>query len=118
MNETVLLASLTGGVSPIGPLEIMAQCWGPWLCWILPIVGALLMPLNTPSKTKPKQRSAATHHAQSNIHPAAPRADELINELIKPISKGVWSTCSVCGTRVKAGNMAKHMVKVHPRTVG
>jgi len=45
MNETVLLVSLTGGVSPIEPLEIIAQYWGPWLCWILPIVGALLMPL-------------------------------------------------------------------------
>jgi len=44
--------------------------------------------------------------------------DELLNELMKPISKGVWSTCTVCGSRVKAGNMAKHMAKVHPRTVG
>jgi hypothetical protein len=44
--------------------------------------------------------------------------DELINELMKQISKGVWSTCTVCGARVKAGNMAKHMAKVHPRTVG
>lgn len=44
--------------------------------------------------------------------------DELINELMKPTSKGVWSTCTVCGARVKAGNMAKHMAKVHPRTVG
>ena len=44
--------------------------------------------------------------------------DELLNELMKPISKGVWSTCTVCGSRVKAGNMAKHMAKVHPRTIG
>ena len=44
--------------------------------------------------------------------------DELINELMKPISKSVWSTCTVCRARVKAGNMAKHMAKVHPRTVG
>jgi len=44
--------------------------------------------------------------------------DELINELMKPISKGVWATCTVCGARVKAGNMAKHMAKVHSRTVG
>ena len=27
MNETVLLVSLTGGVSPIEPLEIIAQYW-------------------------------------------------------------------------------------------
>jgi hypothetical protein len=44
--------------------------------------------------------------------------DELINELMKPTSKGVWSTCMVCGARVKAGNMAKHMAKVHPRAFG
>jgi hypothetical protein len=43
--------------------------------------------------------------------------DELIKELMKPTSKGVWSTCTVCGSRVKAGNMARHMAKVHPRTV-
>ena len=44
--------------------------------------------------------------------------DELINMLIRPASKGVWSTCTVCGARVKAGNLARHMAKVHPKTVG
>ena len=44
--------------------------------------------------------------------------DELINELIRPTSKSVWSTCMVCGARVKAGNLARHMAKVHPKTVG
>jgi hypothetical protein len=44
--------------------------------------------------------------------------DELMNELMRPPSKGVWSTCKVCGVRVKAGNMARHMAKVPPRTVG
>jgi len=44
--------------------------------------------------------------------------DELMNELMRPGSKGVWSTCTVCEVRVKAGNMARHVVKVHPRTVG
>jgi hypothetical protein len=44
--------------------------------------------------------------------------NELINELMKPISKGVLSTCTVCGARVKARNMVKHMAKVHPRAVG
>jgi len=39
--------------------------------------------------------------------------DELINELMKPISKDVWSSCTLCGARVKAGNMARHMAKVH-----
>jgi len=45
-------------------------------------------------------------------------ADELINTLLKPASKDVWSTCTVCGARVKAGNLARHMVEVHPKTVG
>jgi hypothetical protein len=44
--------------------------------------------------------------------------DELINELMKPTLKGVWSMCTVCGARIKAGNMAKHMAKVHSRVVG
>ena len=43
--------------------------------------------------------------------------DELMNELMRPSSKGVWSTCVVCGARVKAGNMARHMARVHPRAV-
>ena len=44
--------------------------------------------------------------------------DEFINELMRPASKGVWLTCTVCGARVKAGNLARHMVKVHPKVVG
>ena len=43
--------------------------------------------------------------------------DELINEFMKPVSNGVWSTCTLCGVRVKAGNMVKHMVRVHPKTI-
>ena len=43
--------------------------------------------------------------------------DELINGLMRPTSKGVWSTCTVCGARVKAGNLSGHMAKVHPKAV-
>jgi hypothetical protein len=43
--------------------------------------------------------------------------DELINELMKSISKGIWSTCKVCGGRVKAVNLVKHMAKVYQRVV-
>ena len=43
--------------------------------------------------------------------------DEFINELMRPASKGVWSTCTVCGARVKADNMPKHMANVHPKTI-
>ncbi|MHA1711123.1 MAG: hypothetical protein ACTSUS_03515 [Candidatus Freyarchaeota archaeon] len=40
--------------------------------------------------------------------------DELINELLTANSRDVWLTCSLCGARIKAGNMPKHMAKVHP----
>ncbi len=43
--------------------------------------------------------------------------DELMNELMKPTSKGVWSTCTLCEVRVKAGNMVNHMSRVHPKTI-
>ena len=43
--------------------------------------------------------------------------DELINELMKPTSKGIWSTCTMCGARVKAGNMVNHMSRVHPKSI-
>jgi hypothetical protein len=42
--------------------------------------------------------------------------DQLINEFLTEALKGAWSTCSLCGTRIKAENMPKHMAKVHPRT--
>jgi hypothetical protein len=44
--------------------------------------------------------------------------DEFINELMRPVSKGVWSTCTVCGARAKAGNLARHMAKVPLKAVG
>ena len=44
--------------------------------------------------------------------------DELINELMTTTLKSVWLTCNLCGARIKAGNMPKHMAKVHPKTAG
>jgi len=41
---------------------------------------------------------------------------ELISELMMSTSKGVWLTCCLCGAKVKAGNMPKHMARVHPKT--
>jgi hypothetical protein len=43
--------------------------------------------------------------------------DELVNELMKPTSMGVWSTCTLCGVRVKAGNMVNHMSRVRPKSI-
>jgi len=42
--------------------------------------------------------------------------DKLINELLTTALKGAWLTCNICGARIKAINMSKHMAKVHPRT--
>jgi hypothetical protein len=44
--------------------------------------------------------------------------DELMNMLLKPASKGLWSKCTVCGAKVKVENLARHMAKMHPKTVG
>jgi hypothetical protein len=43
--------------------------------------------------------------------------DGLINMLMKPTLKGVWSTCALCGVRVKAGNMVNHIARDHPKTI-
>lgn len=40
-----------------------------------------------------------------------------VDELIKPTSKGIWSTCTMCGARVKAGNMVNHVSRVHPKSI-
>lgn len=39
--------------------------------------------------------------------------DEFLNELVA--TSGGWLTCSVCGVKIKAENMANHMAKVHSR---
>lgn len=44
--------------------------------------------------------------------------DDLINELMTHTSKIVWMTCNLRGARVKAGNIPRHMAKVHPKTIG
>lgn len=42
--------------------------------------------------------------------------DELINELLTAVSKDVWLICSLCGARIKAGNMPKHMARSTPES--
>jgi len=41
--------------------------------------------------------------------------DQLIRELLTAALKGAWMTCNLCGTRIKAENTSKHMVKVYSR---
>jgi len=43
--------------------------------------------------------------------------DELINDLMRSTSKGFWSTCTVCGARVKNEHLARHMAKAHPKAI-
>ena len=43
--------------------------------------------------------------------------DELINELMKPTSKGGWSKCTICGVKIKAENMESHMKRAHPKSI-
>jgi hypothetical protein len=46
--------------------------------------------------------------------------DELINQLLtspviaRPSPTGQWSTCTICGSKVKTKNLREHMSKVHP----
>ncbi len=39
--------------------------------------------------------------------------DELLNKLISQSKERL--TCSLCGVKVKATNMSRHMAKVHPK---
>lgn len=41
--------------------------------------------------------------------------DELINELTNPSGKAGWSTCQLCGAKVKSKNIHEHMLRVHPK---
>ena len=42
--------------------------------------------------------------------------DEFLNELMNPSSKEGWSTCRLCGVKVKSKNLHEHMVNVHPES--
>ena len=43
--------------------------------------------------------------------------DEPINELMTKPLRGVWLTCSLYRSRVKDGNMTKHMARAHSETM-
>ena len=43
--------------------------------------------------------------------------DGLINELMNSSLRGVWLKYGLCGAKVKAEKMPKHMAKVHPRAI-
>ena len=41
--------------------------------------------------------------------------DELLNNLISSFDNKKWLTCILCGAKVKASNMSKHMDRKHPK---
>jgi len=43
--------------------------------------------------------------------------DGLINELMNSSLRGVWLKCGLCGAKVKADNIPKHMANVHPKAI-
>ena len=59
-------------------------------------------------------REATARRVKELAHNKGLTVDELINELMSPPGKVGWSTCSLCGARVKSQNLHQHMVKVHP----
>lgn len=44
--------------------------------------------------------------------------DEYMNELMTGSSRSAWLTCDLCGAKVKAENMPKHIARVHPEKAG
>ena len=43
--------------------------------------------------------------------------DGLINESMSSSLRSVWLKCGLCGAKVKAENMPKHMAKVHLKAI-
>jgi len=60
-------------------------------------------------------KDGTARRVKETAHARGLTVDELINELISPSRKGGWSTCSLCGAKVKSKNLKEHMAKVHPR---
>jgi len=60
-------------------------------------------------------REGTAKKAKETAHTRGLTMDELINELMNPSGKGGWSTCSLCGAKLKSKNLQEHMAKVHPR---
>jgi hypothetical protein len=41
-----------------------------------------------------------------------------VDAWVSPAPQGVWSTCPLCGKKIKTENMAKHVAQVHTRAFG
>jgi len=60
-------------------------------------------------------RQGTAGRVKDTAHARGLTVDELINEFLSPSGKGGWSTCSLCGAKVKSKNLQEHKAKVHPR---
>jgi hypothetical protein len=43
--------------------------------------------------------------------------DEYINALMGPTTHAEWTTCKLCGAKVKSTNLPDHTAKVHPKRI-
>ena len=60
-------------------------------------------------------RESTAKRVKEQAHTRGLTVDELINELMNPSGKTDWSTCQLCGAKVKSKNLHEHMTKVHPK---
>jgi hypothetical protein len=62
-------------------------------------------------------REATARMVKEIAHNRGLTVDELIIGLISPSGKAGWSSCSICGARVKSTNLREHVLNVHPKTL-
>jgi hypothetical protein len=60
-------------------------------------------------------REATARRVKEFAHSRGLTVDELINQLLNPSGMGGWSTCQLCGAKVKSKNLREHMARVHPK---
>lgn len=60
-------------------------------------------------------REDTARRVKELAHTKGLTVDELISELMNPSGKEGWSTCHICGAKVKSRNLHEHITKVHPK---
>jgi len=60
-------------------------------------------------------RRSTAERIKEIAHSKGLTVDEFLNELMNPAGRDGWTTCSLCGAKVKSKNLHEHMIKVHPR---
>jgi len=59
-------------------------------------------------------RERTAKKVKEQAHAKGLTVDEFINELMSPSGRRGWSTCPLCGARVKSKNLHEHLTRVHP----